>query len=54
MGITVTIRTNSTGNTEPEFKTLEPILKVESLWKTYRSGKVEVPALRGVNLRFSG
>ena len=28
---------------------LEPILKTEGLWKTYRSGKVEVVALRGVN-----
>ena len=28
---------------------MEPILKTESLWKIYRTGKVEVPALRGVN-----
>jgi putative ABC transport system ATP-binding protein len=28
---------------------LEPILKTENLWKVYRSSKVEVPALRGVN-----
>src|SRR6202047_353024 len=28
----------------------EPILKAEDLWKVYRSGKVEVPALRGVNM----
>jgi putative ABC transport system ATP-binding protein len=28
---------------------VEPILKTESLWKTYRSGKVEVSALRGVD-----
>ena len=28
---------------------LEPILKTENLWKVYRTGKVEVPALRGVN-----
>jgi putative ABC transport system ATP-binding protein len=28
---------------------LEPILKTENLWKVYRSGKVDVPALRGVN-----
>jgi putative ABC transport system ATP-binding protein len=27
----------------------EPILKTENLWKVYRSGRVEVPALRGVN-----
>jgi putative ABC transport system ATP-binding protein len=29
---------------------LEPILKTEDLWKVYRSGKVEVPALRGINM----
>jgi len=28
---------------------VEPILKTEGLWKTYRSGKVEFSALRGVN-----
>ncbi len=28
---------------------MEPILKTEALWKTYRSGKVEVSALRGVD-----
>src|SRR5580693_7614661 len=27
----------------------EQILRTENLWKTYRSGKVEVSALRGVN-----
>ena len=29
---------------------LEPILKTENLWKIYRTGKVDVPALRGVNM----
>ena len=29
---------------------LEPILKTEGLWKIYHSGKVEVPALRGVDM----
>jgi len=29
---------------------LEPILKTENLWKVYRSGKLEVLALRGVNV----
>jgi putative ABC transport system ATP-binding protein len=28
---------------------MEPILKTDGLWKTYRSGKVEFSALRGVN-----
>src|SRR5438094_293816 len=30
-------------------KSVEPILRTENLWKLYRAGKVEVPALRGVN-----
>jgi len=29
---------------------LDPILKAENLWKVYRTGKVDVPALRGVNV----
>ena len=29
---------------------MQPILKTEDLWKTYRSGKVETTALRGVNV----
>lgn len=29
---------------------MEPILKTEDLWKVYRTGKVDVPALRGVNM----
>jgi len=29
---------------------LEPILKTENLWKVYRTGKLDVPALRGVNV----
>lgn len=32
---------------------LEPILKTENLWKIYRTGKVDVAALRGVNLEVS-
>jgi putative ABC transport system ATP-binding protein len=28
---------------------VEPILKTEDLWKTYRAGKIETAALRGVN-----
>jgi putative ABC transport system ATP-binding protein len=29
---------------------LEPIVKIEDVWKIYRSGKVDVAALRGVSL----
>jgi len=29
---------------------LDPILKTENLWKIYRTGRVDVPALRGVNI----
>ena len=29
---------------------MEPILKTENLWKVYRTGKLEVPALCGVNV----
>jgi putative ABC transport system ATP-binding protein len=29
---------------------LEPILKTEDLWKVYRTGKMDVPALRGVSI----
>ena len=29
---------------------MEPILKTENLWKVYRAGKMEVPALRGVSI----
>ena len=28
---------------------MEPIVVTENLWKLYHAGKVEVPALRGVN-----
>jgi len=49
MSITVRIQSQTTNITEPELKTLEPILKTENLWKLYHAGKVEVPALRGVN-----
>src|ERR1700693_3007829 len=33
----------------PRQNSVESILKTEGLWKLYRAGKVEVPALRGVN-----
>jgi putative ABC transport system ATP-binding protein len=29
---------------------LDPILKTENLWKIFRTGKLDVPALRGVNV----
>jgi putative ABC transport system ATP-binding protein len=29
---------------------LEPILKTQNLWKVYRTGKLDVPALRGVDV----
>ncbi len=29
---------------------MEPILKTENLWKVYHTGKVEVPALCGINV----
>jgi putative ABC transport system ATP-binding protein len=49
MAITTTIRIDREGLIFPEHKALEPILKTEGLWKLYHAGKVEVPALRGVN-----
>ena len=30
---------------------MEPIVVTDNLWKLYRAGKVEVPALRGVNFK---
>lgn len=30
---------------------MEPVVQTDNLWKIYHTGKVEVPALRGVNLR---
>src|SRR3984893_2809477 len=35
----------------PRQNSVESILKTEGLWKLYRAGKVEAPALRGVNLQ---
>ncbi|HKS79951.1 MAG TPA: ABC transporter ATP-binding protein [Candidatus Acidoferrales bacterium] len=29
---------------------MEPILRTENLWKVYRSGRLDVPALRGVSI----
>ena len=47
MPIAVTIQTCHTPVSQE--KLLEPILKTQNLWKLYHAGKVEVPALRGVN-----
>jgi len=49
MGIAATIRTPAERLIFPGQHSVEPILKTENLWKLYRAGKVEVPALRGVN-----
>ncbi len=34
----------------PEKKQIEPIIKLEDTWKIYQMGKVQVEALRGLNL----
>src|SRR6202030_4793079 len=49
MGIAATIQQPAEGLIVPGKKSVEPILQTENLWKLYRAGKVEVPALRGVN-----
>ena len=49
MAIAATIQPPAGLSIFPGQNNLEPILKTEGLWKLYRAGKVEVPALRGVN-----
>jgi len=49
MGIADTITALSQGSYAAGKASLEPILKTENLWKLYHAGKLEVPALRGVN-----
>ena len=49
MGIAATIREPAERLNLPGKKSVEPILKTQNLWKLYRTGKVEVAALRGVN-----
>jgi putative ABC transport system ATP-binding protein len=49
MAIADTIRIPAGRLIFPGQKNVEPILKTEGLWKLYRAGKVDVPALRGVN-----
>src|ERR1700680_3436139 len=51
MAIADTIRIPAGRLTFPGQKSVEPLLKTEGLWKLYRAGKVEVPALRGVNFQ---
>jgi putative ABC transport system ATP-binding protein len=49
MAIAATIRAPAERLNFPRQNSVEPILKTENLWKLYRAGKVDVPALRGVN-----
>ncbi len=49
MGIAATIREPAKGLIFQGKNSVEPILRTENLWKLYRAGKVEVPALRGVH-----
>src|SRR5260370_3038439 len=49
MGIAATIQEPAEGLILQGKKSVEPILRTENLWKLYHAGKVEVPALRGVN-----
>src|ERR1700704_5510063 len=51
MGIAATIPRPAEGLIFQGKKSVEPILRTENLWKLYRAGKVEVPALRGVNFK---
>ncbi len=49
MAIVATIRVLSRESCPAGNVSVDPILKTENLWKLYKAGKVEVPALRGVN-----
>jgi putative ABC transport system ATP-binding protein len=51
MANAATIRALSKKLIFPRQNGVESILKTESLWKLYRAGKVDVPALRGVNFQ---
>jgi putative ABC transport system ATP-binding protein len=51
MANAATIRTLSKKLIFPRQNSVESILKTEALWKLYRAGKVDVPALRGVNFQ---
>jgi putative ABC transport system ATP-binding protein len=50
MGITTRIIPSSKVLSLAREPALEPILKTENLWKIYRSGKMDLPALRGVDV----
>jgi len=50
MGFTTKINLHAVELDSIRNHVLEPILKAENLWKVYRTGRVDVPALRGVNL----
>ncbi len=50
MNSTSTITTPAPNDGLAGHFSLEPILQTENLWKIYRSGRIEFPALRGVNV----
>src|SRR5436309_9778434 len=49
MAIAATIRQPTEECILPGLFSVEAILKTGNLWKLYRAGKVDVPALRGIN-----
>src|ERR1700726_1868822 len=51
MPIAITIRPPADALHTTRDLRVEPIVVTEDLWKLYHAGKVEVPALRGVNFR---
>ena len=51
MLITSTIRPPAEALLSTRDLRVEPIVVTENLWKLYHAGKVEVPALRGVNFK---
>src|ERR1700676_3565148 len=51
MTIATTITRPADGLISARESRVEPIVVTENLWKLYRAGKVEVPALRGVNFK---
>ena len=51
MAITTTITRPADALISTRESRVEPIVVTENLWKLYRAGKVDVPALRGVNFK---